>query len=59
MDRSTDRPAADPRGSGIDTTNVINIVGGAITAGSGNGYDGVLDKREDGVWTPPVSRSRT
>ena len=30
--------------AGIDTTNVGNIVGGAITAGSGNGYDGVLDK---------------
>ena len=30
--------------AGIDTTHVSNIVGGAITAGSGNGYDGVLDQ---------------
>ena len=30
--------------AGIDTTNAGNIVGGAITAGSGTGYDGVLDK---------------
>ncbi|HSI49869.1 MAG TPA: hypothetical protein VLA61_16475 [Ideonella sp.] len=29
--------------AGIDTTNVSDIVGGALSAGSGTGYDGVLD----------------
>lgn len=30
--------------AGLDTANVSDIVGGALTAGSGTGYDGVLDK---------------
>lgn len=30
--------------AGLDTANVTDIVGGALTAGSGTGYDGVLDK---------------
>ncbi|MCE4536757.1 Ig-like domain-containing protein [Pelomonas sp. P7] len=30
--------------AGVDTTTVGDIVGGALTAGSGTGYDGVLDK---------------
>jgi len=41
--------------AGIDTTNVINIVGGAITAGSGNGYDGVLDKLKTAMDTAGVT----
>ena len=30
--------------AGLDTTAVTDIVGGTISAGSGSGYDGVLDK---------------
>jgi hypothetical protein len=30
--------------AGLDTSSVSDIVGGALTAGSGTGYDGVLDK---------------
>jgi hypothetical protein len=30
--------------AGIDTTNVSDIVSGTLAAGSGTGYDGVLDK---------------
>lgn len=29
--------------AGIDTTGVSNLVGGSLSAGSGSGYDGVLD----------------
>jgi hypothetical protein len=29
--------------AGVDTSQVSNIVSGTLTAGSGNGYDGVLD----------------
>ena len=37
--------------AGLDTTSVGDIVGGALTAGSGTGYDGVLDKLKVAVAT--------
>jgi len=41
--------------AGIDTSHVGDIVGGAITAGSGAGYDGVLDKLKTALETAGVT----